>query len=124
MTHDTCINILGVVPTIASLKVAAKDEDKEAVDLSCSWEYRSDGSHVEFNVRWFRDSSDTSHSVEHKINGTASKRSYEHLYERAQVFIHGDTKEYIYGPNGYHWNKEVCIYFLCRAGLRITLQNK
>jgi hypothetical protein len=70
----------------------------ESVALRCYWNYPYDASHVEFHVRWFQDSNDTRHAVEHKFNGTATRRNYENLY---------NAEHKIQNPTGYEWNKKV-----------------
>ena len=102
---------IGVVPVIQTRpKAGPKDEDRQFVALSCSWNYRYDASHVEFHVRWFRDSSDASHTFEHKFNGTAEPKQYESLYERT-LYPHRTKNEWVQNPQGYEWNKKVLFLF-------------
>ena len=92
--------LTGVVPVIMKPLARPKDENDEYVALQCAWDYSYDASHVEFNVRWFRDSNETLHKFEHKFNGTAqSPKVYESLY-----------KHELRQEGGYEWNKRVNMF--------------
>ena len=98
-----------MVPVILGRPDAGpKDEDRQFVALSCSWNYGYDASHVEFHVRWFRDSNDSSHAFECKVNGTAAPGIYECLYEHKLYF---QTTTNGQSTQGYEWNKKVFILF-------------
>jgi hypothetical protein len=92
-----------------------KDEPgREFVALSCNWKYFYDASHIEFHVRWFRDSNHTNHTVECKFNGTATKgKTYENLYE--WISYPDRNGNPVHNPNGYEWNKKVSMLFISNS---------
>ncbi|XP_028412362.1 uncharacterized protein LOC114535180 isoform X2 [Dendronephthya gigantea] len=96
----------GVVPSIMRPKVRPKDEDRVYVALQCFWDYFDDASHVEFHVKWFKDSNETTYAMQHTFNGTANQTCHENLYEK-QIFVNRVTGKIERDERGYEWNKRV-----------------
>ena len=88
--------MIGVVPSVKSIKARPKDEKHDFVRLECVWEYAGNESLVEFHVRWIGDEDNRTRQINKTFDGTDEK---VYLYDYEGARQDGD---------GFIFDKEVC----------------